>query len=300
MKKNKFLKLKPMLLHEIDKPFNDDNYIFEIKFDGIRALIYMNNDEIIIKSRNNIILNNNYPELLELKKLTKSTCILDGEIVLFDNGKPSFSKLLERVRLKNKETIKNYQIKNPVTFVCFDILYKDYDLTNKTLIERKKILNEFKNNDIFIKTKYYENIGKKLFNFVKKEDLEGIIAKLKESKYTYGIRTKEWIKIKNFKHDKFYICGYINEEDKYIITLVLGELKNNKYYYVGKVILSKKDKLYNKLLKEKVLKDSTLENYDNKNITYIKPSILIDVYYIERTKNNLLRQPFIKKPQLDK
>jgi len=295
MEKNRFLNLKPMLLHEVYKPFNDNKYIFEIKFDGIRALIYIDDNEIIIKSRNNIILNNNYPELIELKKLTNSTCIFDGEIVLFDNGKPSFSKLLERVRLKNKETIKRQQINNPVTFACFDILYKDKDLTNKTLIERKKILNTFKDNDIFIKTKYYEKIGKKLFDFAKKEDLEGIIAKLKESKYTYGIRTKEWIKIKNFKHDKFYICGYINEEDKYIITLVLGELKNNKYYYVGKVILGKKDKLYEKILKEKVLKNSTLEDYKNKNITYIKPSTLIDVHYIERTKNNLLRQPFIKK-----
>lgn len=294
MEKNNFLKLKPMLLHEIDKPFNDDKYIFEIKFDGIRALIYINNKEIIIKSRNNVILNDTYPELLDLVKITNSKCILDGEIVLFENGKPSFSKLLERVRLKNKETIKNYQINNPVTFVCFDILYQDKDLTNNTLLERKKILNKLKDNNIFIKTKYYENVGKKLFQFVKKENLEGIIAKEKLSKYTYGIRTKEWIKIKNFKQDKFYICGYSNEDDNYIITLVLGEEKNNKYYYVGKVILGKKDKLYNKIIKEKVLKNSTLENYNNKNITYIKPSILINVHYIERTKNNLLRQPFIK------
>lgn len=295
MEKNNFLKLKPMLLSEIEKPFNDDNYIFEIKFDGIRALIYIDKNEIIIKSRNNIILNDTYPELLELKKITKSKCILDGEITLFDNGKPSFSKLQERVRLKNRKTIKNYQVNNPVTFVCFDILYKDENLTNKTLLERKKILSKFKDNDIFIKTKYYEKIGIELFNFAKKEDLEGIIAKVKMSKYSYGLRTKEWIKIKNFKHDKFYICGYVDEFDKYIITLVLGEKRNNKYFYVGKVILGKKDNLYNEILKEKVIKESTLEDFDEKNINYLKPEFLIDIHYIERTKNNLLRQPFIKK-----
>lgn len=295
MEKNNFLNNKPMLLDEIFKPFNNKDYIFEIKYDGIRALIYINNEEIIIKSRNNTILNELYPELLKIKNITKDECIFDGEIVLFENEKPSFSKLQERNRLKNKDKIKTISKNNPVTFICFDILYKKYDLTNKTLMERKEILNKFKDNDVFQKTKYFEEYGEDLFKLAKKENLEGIIAKLKRSIYTYNIRCKEWIKIKNFKTDKFYICGYINNTDKYIIVLILGELKNNKYYYVGKVILGKKDKLYNIIIKEKELNKSSLVDYDKKEATYIKPKHLINISYIERTKNNLLRQPFIKK-----
>lgn len=294
MKKNNFLKLTPMLLHETFKPFNDINYIFELKFDGLRALIYINNGEIIIKSRRNIILNNIYPELLEIKNICKEVCVFDGEIVLLQNGKPSFSKLQERARLKNKNKINFMMINYPVTFICFDILYKNKDLTDVPLIDRKKILNKFNDTDYFVKTKYYEGIGKDLFEFIKKENLEGIIAKKKNSLYTYDKRVKDWIKIKNFKLETFYICGYIDVPKNNIITLILGEKINNKYYFVGKVILGKKDNLYKDLIKEKITKNY-LDDFNEKNITYIKPKYTLKVHYMERTKNNLLRQPFIKK-----
>jgi len=294
MEKNNFLKLTPMLLHEVFKPFNNENYIYEIKFDGLRALIYINDGEIIIKSRRNIILNNIYPELLEIKNICKDRCIFDGEIVLLQDGKPSFSKLQERARLKNKNRI-DYMIKNyPVTFVCFDILYKNKDLTNTPLIDRKKILAKIKDTDYFIKTKYYEEIGKDLFEFVKKENLEGIIAKKKNSLYIYNKRVKDWIKIKNFKIETFYICGYIDVPKNNIITLILGEKINNKYHFVGKVILGKKDILYKNLMNEKETKNY-LNNFNEKDIIYLKPKFTVKVHYMERTKNNLLRQPFIKK-----
>ena len=294
MEKNNFLKLTPMLLHEVSKPFNDNNYIFELKFDGLRCLIYIDNGEIIIKSRRNIILNNIYPELLEIKNITNEKCIFDGEIVLFENDKPSFSRLQERARLKNKNRI-NYMIENyPVTFVCFDILYKNKDLTNMPLIDRKHILNKFKNTNYFVKTKYYEGIGKDLFEFVKKENLEGIIAKKKNSLYTYNKRIKDWIKIKNFKLEAFYICGYIDIEKNNIITLILGEKINNDFRFVGKVILGKKDNLYKIIKKEKETKNY-LTNFCEIEVSYIKSKYKVDVYYMERTKNNLLRQPFIKK-----
>lgn len=294
MEKNNFLKLTPMLLHEVSKPFNDNNYIFELKFDGLRCLIYIDNGEIIIKSRRNIILNNIYPELLEIKNITNEKCIFDGEIVLFENDKPSFSRLQERARLKNKNRI-NYMIENyPVTFVCFDILYKNKDLTNMPLIDRKHILNKFKNTNYFVKTKYYEGIGKDLFEFVKKENLEGIIAKKKNSLYTYNKRIKDWIKIKNFKLEAFYICGYIDIEKNNIITLILGEKINNDFRFVGKVILGKKDNLYKIIKKEKETKNY-LTNFCEIEVSYIKAKYKVDVYYMERTKNNLLRQPFIKK-----
>ena len=82
---------------------------------------------------------------------------------MLDNGKPSFSKLQERTRLKNKFKINEIASKNPVCFVCFDILYKGKDLTWVSLIERKKILDKFKENDIFVKSKYFLENGKALF-----------------------------------------------------------------------------------------------------------------------------------------
>lgn len=293
MEKNKFLKLKPMLLHEIFKPFNSKDYIYEIKFDGIRALIYINNGNIIIKSRNNIILNNSYPELLSIKNISDDICIFDGEIVLFNNGKPDFSKLQERTRLKNKYRIEEFSINSPVTFVCFDILYKNKDLTNLSLVDRKNILNQIKDTDNFIKTKYFAEKGNELFKLIKKEKLEGIIAKNKNSKYSYGIRTKEWIKIKNFKEEEFYIGGFIKIKSKNVVSALLCEKKNNKYYFVGKVLFSHKNKEYEKVINSKAVKN-TIENCDEK-ATFIKPKYKLKINYMERTKNNMLRQPFIKK-----
>ena len=295
MEKNKFLKLSPMLLHEIDEPFNSSKHIYEIKFDGLRALIYINKNEIIIKSRRNIMLNDIYPELLKIKNITKDECILDGEIVLFEDGLPSFSRLQERSRLKNKDKIKYMKNNYPVTFVCFDILYKNKDLTNLELIKRKKILNKFKNNKVFYKSKYFENKGIDLFNFVKEKNLEGIIAKLKNSPYIYNKRTNYWLKIKNYQTKDFYIYGYINEEKNYIITLILGEKIDKEHIFVGKVILGKKSELANTLLNAKKISNKYLLDIKDKNINFIEPIYKITVNYMERTKNNMLRQPFIKK-----
>lgn len=294
MKKSDFLKLSPMLLKEINKPFNDDNYLYELKFDGVRALIYINKNEIIIKSRNNTILNNIYPELLNIKKLVKNECILDGEIIILDEfNKPSFSKLQERIRLKNKDKIKNMSINNPVSFVCFDILYNNKDLTNYPLLKRKEILNKIKDNNIFIKSVAYNN-GIKLFNLVKKENLEGIIAKKKDSLYTYNKRVDYWIKIKNFKEEEFFIGGYSLTKNDKLLSVILCEKINNKYYFVGKMSYSNKNDLFNKIKNSKTI-NNYLINYNNKNINYIKPIYKVKVNYMERTNNNLLRQPFIRK-----
>ncbi len=290
MNENKFSKLKPMLLKEIKEPFNNSNYLYELKFDGTRTLIYIENNNILIKSRRNVILNDVYPELLEIKNITKDKCIFDGEIILTINGVPNFSKLQERAKLKNKYKIKYMEDNYPVTFVCYDILYKNKDLTNLTLIERKNILNKFKDTNVFIKSIVY-NDGINLFKLVKLNNLEGIVAKEKTSIYKYGIRTSSWLKIKNLKIEEFLICGYIKNLNN-TISIILGEFKNNKYYYVGKVVLSNKHELYEKIIKEKNI-SNYLENYNNNQVNFIKVKYKINVKYMERTKNNHLRNPHI-------
>ena len=294
MEKNNFLNIFPMLLSEKEKPFNNKNYIYEIKFDGIRALVYINDKEITIKSRNGIILNNIYPELLNLKNMTKETCIFDGEIVLMENNKQSFFRLMERFKIKNKNKAITLKEKYPVTFVCFDILYKNKDLTDLPLIKRKKILDKFNDTNIFLKSKYFLKDGIKLYNIIKKNDLEGIIAKEKNSKYYPNTRSKEWIKIKNYKIEEFYIGGYINKKNKSMVIVYLAEKINQKFFFVGKTSLNKKSDEYQKIIKEKIIKNSPFENYNEAKCNYINPKIKVKVNYIQRTKNNHLREGFIK------
>lgn len=282
-----------MLLEEVSNPFDDDNYIYELKFDGIRTMILIDNGNITIKSRNGIILNDIYPELDSIKNMSKETCIFDGEIVLLEEGKPSFSKVMERFKLKDKIKISRMQNEYPVTFVCFDILYKNKDLTNLSLIERKRILSKFNDTDVFIKTKYIVQDGINYFNEIKKMNLEGIVAKRKDSKYYYGIRTKDWVKIKNYIEEEFFICGYDFNKNN-TIGIILGEKRENKFYYVGKIIMGDKNKLFNKLIKIKKV-NNFLINYEKKESKYIYPKHKLVVNYIERTKDNMLREAFIKK-----
>lgn len=287
-------KFSPMLLHEINKPFDSKEYIFELKFDGIRAIIHINNKTINIYSRNKNKLNDLFPELLNIKNIVDKNVIFDGEIVLMEDGKPSFSSLLKRMRLKNKNIINEESINNPVTFVCFDILYENKDLTNKTLLERKKFLEKYKNNSNFIKTKYFFKNGIKLFNEIKKLNLEGIVAKNIKSKYEINKRSENWIKIKNIKDEDFYICGYIENKKGYMNTLILGNKINNNYYYNGKVTINKNIKDFETIKKQKTISKSPLKDYNNKKITYIPPKLKCSVIYTEKTKNNTLRHAVYK------
>lgn len=285
---------EPMLLSEIEKPFDSKEYLFELKFDGIRSIIHVGPDTFIIYSRNGNDITNLYPELKKIKKYVKNNMIFDGEIVIFHNGKTSFSKLQERNKLRSTLKIKKISEELSVCFIAFDCLYKNNDLTTKTLLERKRILNEIEDNDYFIKTKSVLNDGKTLFKKVKQLGLEGIVAKKIDSTYQIGLCSKEWIKIKNYKIENFYIGGYYDDPKYSMIKLYLGEYRNNKFYYVGKVMMGKKRMLYKKILKELVEKDTVFNNYKDNKVKYIKPKILCTVGYQERTKNNRLRHPVFK------
>ena len=282
--------LKPMLLSEEDKPFNSDDYLYEVKFDGIRALIYIKKNNIIIKSRNNTLLNDIFPELINLKYLVKKECILDGEIILMHKNKESFDKLKTRMKTKIPKKIEYYKENYPVTFICFDILFENKNLTNLPLIKRKEILNKYKENDYFVKSRIFDN-GIKLFKVIKRKNLEGIVAKKKNSKYYPGKRTKDWIKIKRLNESDYYICGY--KEGENVVSLLLGEKENNKYIYISKVILGKNKEEY-KIIKKEKETNNYLLNFDDKTYKYIEPNKVCSVTFLEKTNNNHLRHPVFK------
>lgn len=280
--------IKPMLLAEI--PFEFKNkYLYEVKYDGIRALIYVNKNRISIRTRNNVDVTHLFPELENIKNIIgKNSCIFDGEIVLFDNDKPSFNSLQKRMRLKNDMHIQELSKVNPVIFIVFDIIYQNKDLTNEKLINRKKFLAKYRDTDNFVKTKVYNN-GKKLFMAVKKMGLEGIVAKEKESLYYVNKRSNVWIKLKNYQRDNFYVGGYVKNSASY--SLLLGEKKNNKLYYVGKIKVSNNKDITKKILREKK-KSNPFCNYEGLGI-FITPNIKLEINYLEKTKGNMLRHPFL-------
>ena len=278
-----------MVLKEVEKPFNDDNYLYELKFDGIRALLYVSKDTFQLITRNGNDVSSIYPELRSIQKIVgKREVIFDGELVAFSNGNPSFSSLGKRSHLKNTSKIEDMIEDVPVTYVVFDILYQDKDITSLSLVKRKELLNEYPDTDVFVKSVIYQD-GIHLFSAVQKKGLEGIVAKLKNSIYIPGARVDSWLKIKNFKHEEFFIHGYLKMKEKY--SLLLGEYRNQKLYYVGKVSITEKNPILEKLLNSLESKN-IFENYQ-RAANYIKPIHKINVQYMERTLDNYLRQPFV-------
>lgn len=283
--------LRPMLLKEVNQPFQNDNYFYELKYDGIRALIYASKDILKVITRNGINVTQLYPELENIRKIVgNEEVIFDGEIVAFLNDKPSFQKLQLRSHLKKKEKIKFMVEEVPVAFIAFDILYKNKDLMNEKLVDRKKILGTYPDTEVFIKTKVYEN-GLELFKQVKKIGLEGIVAKEKESLYYPASRQDCWLKIKNFQEEDFIVHGFLKLKEKY--SLLLGEYRGNKLYYVGKVSIVEKNNILKEVKKLKKSKNQFVNYFID--ASYVEPIYKINVHYMERTRNNTLRQPFIKK-----
>ena len=284
---------RPMLLDEVSKPFNDPDYLFEMKLDGMRALIYVDPKKVRIINRRLNVLNDTYPELQTLKYLVKTKCIFDGEIISMVNGFPSFNKLQERILLKNPHKIKYMQENFPVTFVAFDIIYEGKDLTNLPLLQRKKILNKYLDTTYFVKTTYIKEKGISFYEEIKKLNLEGIIAKKINSKYYINTRSKEWLKIKNWYDEEFWICGY-NEDSPYVASLLLGYEDNKELKYAAKVIIGKNKAEYKIIKKCQTSKKSPLIDYDKSEFTFLKPTLKCTVEYLEKTKHNHLRQPVYK------
>jgi len=290
-------KAKPMLLG-VSEAFDSPDHLFELKFDGIRCLAYLDAETVIINRRNNDETKY-FPELHNLHLQVSKRCILDGEIVCFKDGKPNFSKLLNR-HIKDLMKI-NYLAKTmPAIFIVFDILYLDDKLiTEFPLIERKRILKEIIQENEFINiARFIENNGKAFFDIIKKENLEGIIGKEKTSTYKMGKRTDDWLKIKIIHEEILIICGVKFEADGLIKDLITGSYnQNNELVFRDKLYLGanqRNQKFMQDFVQENKLKNPLFADSSFKNITWIKPLLTCKIHYSEKTESGSWRNPVFK------
>lgn len=292
--------IKPMLLSEERKPFNSENYIFELKLDGIRSIVYLDQAGVEIRNKRNVHLNATYPELTKIHRQIKKRCILDGEIFCMRDGRPDFFEVKRRSLMSNAVKIQVAMNKLPVTFTAYDILYVgDEQITNKPLMERKAILQEIvmENERISI-SRYVSNNGIDLYNLTVEKGLEGIVAKKKDSKYYIGKTTKEWIKIKNLQDDDFVICGYV-PKDNGITSLVLGAYDKGRLVYQSHVTLGVSRREFERIRQVRRTKNPFPDIADDSAI-WIEPELVCTVQYMMRTKGGGLRQPVFKGLRDDK
>jgi len=204
--------IHPMLAISVDKAFDDDEWLFEIKWDGYRAVAFLDGKSLRLVSRNQNDLTKAYPELQEIpNQITARTAVLDGEIVaLDDEGRPSFGLMQQRTGVgEGGRRIRRTRDDIRVVYYVFDLLYLDgHDLMQADLEQRKQLLASIvTSGDLLRYSDHWVGSGKTLFEAAGQRGLEGIIAKRRVSCYLQK-RSSEWLKIKITKRQECVIGGY--------------------------------------------------------------------------------------------
>lgn len=288
--------VRPMLAKTVDTPFDRANWIYEIKWDGYRAIAQINSEKVNLYSRNGISYNEKFESIA--KSLTKfsGNAVLDGEIVMLDStGRPDFQLLQDYPSTKSK---------GELVFYVFDILHFDgRDLTDLPLVKRKEILRSvIPPLDGIRYSDYVEESGRAFFSVAQKLNLEGIMAKDAESRYLIGQRSDSWLKIKTGKTQIATIAGFTSPKGNrsHIGALILGIRKQGKLIYIGHTGGGFNDENLKTTL-EKLTPLITDEcPFDevpktNAPATWVRPVIKCEVTFKEWTKDNKMRHPIFSR-----
>ncbi len=283
---------KPQLATLTDKIFESNDWIYETKYDGYRALIIINKEKVELVSRKGLSFNAKYRSLVKSFGIIENDVILDGEIVVEDEkGLSHFQWLQYFAENPNRGKLKCY---------VFDILYfNGFDLTSLTLLQRKKILEALlPETDDIIYSRHTIGNGQKALDKVRKEGGEGLIAKKADSKYLINKRSKDWLKIKVSKEQEMVIGGYTDPKGSRsgFGSLLLGYYNGDKLVYSGKVGTgfnedSLKD-MYDRLkgLERKTMPFEAVPREERK-AHWVNPELVAQIKYSEWTETDSLRHP---------
>ncbi|WP_455716847.1 ATP-dependent DNA ligase [Anaerosporobacter sp.] len=287
--------IKPMLISEQLEPYDDPGSIFELKLDGIRCIAYCD-DHTDLRNKRDMKLIPRFPELRDINKSCKEKCILDGELIVANNGLPDFYEVQKRTLMSDLFKIQLACSKLPASFVAYDILYyKDKEVTGLPLLERKSLLSDTVDESERISvSRYVETNGVMLFDLAKEQKLEGIVGKKKDSLYWFGKRTKDWIKCKLMSTDDCVVCGYI-VKDNNMVSLVLGQYTHEgTLIYKGHVTMGVSLRLLNQ--QKYTVIDNSPFGYipkGNDEAIWLEPNLVCVVESMPNDKESF-RQPVFK------
>lgn len=294
--------LRPMLAVS-GKPFDDPNFIYEIKWDGFRCLAYLNKDKTVLRSRNLLDLTPSFPELAGLHRYVKGyPALLDGEIVAFKNGLPSFGALQARGLGSGSPGIKNLAGKEPALFIAFDLLYTGGVSCMEEPLERRKDLlaGSVNAGGPAVVVNFISGAGRDFFQACAAKGLEGVMAKRLGSPYLPGRRSPAWQKFRHVLEAELLICGYqAGRGGRKLGALILGKGTNGKIVYRGKVGTG-----FSQLEERRLLALLGALGVDEpavpappkeKRLTYwVKPLLTCSVEYLGLTDDGLLRHPLYR------
>lgn len=292
--------LKPMLATLADDAFDREDWIYEIKWDGYRAVAFVKDGKAKLVSRNLKPFTEKYGPVTDALSGLNYNAVFDGEIVAIDeNGVPNF------------QLMQNWQ-NTPVQlqFCIFDILWYDgYDLTALPLLERKRILSQVlpDENPVLRYSDHIVGKGKQFFNLALKQGLEGIMAKKADSKYYIGNRTDAWLKIKVNQRQEVVIAGFTEPRNarQYFGALMLGIYKDDELVYIGHSGSGFNTKTLAdtyKKLKPLVTDKCPFKKWPKSNmpVTWVKPKLVCEIKFSEWTRDGMARHPIFMGLREDK
>ncbi|HEU0109435.1 MAG TPA: DNA ligase D [Flavisolibacter sp.] len=304
--------LQPMLASLVTEPVKEQGWLYEMKWDGYRALVYIENGMVTIRSRNNKSFNEKFYPLTNRFQNWNINAVFDGEIVVVnDEGVPDFGAL----QLWRSEA------DGHLFFYAFDVLWMEGRLLMHLPVEeRRQLLKAIMpvNDPVLRTSESLENKGDKAFEEARKLHLEGVMAKRMGSIYVPGQRSKDWLKIKTEKRQELVIGGYtINEgTNKLFSALLLGIIEKGKFNFVTPVGTG-----FNRKMQEEIVKQlkpyitpkslfSTEPEYNKPSrfrpnppkaeVVWVKPKLVAEISYRELTPGGAIRQPSFKGLRPDK
>jgi bifunctional non-homologous end joining protein LigD len=292
--------VKPMLATLVKKPFDHPDWIFEVKWDGYRAVAEIREGVVSLYSRNRISLDEKFSPIADSLQKLGFDAVIDGEIVVVDDlGHPDFQMLQNYRKLKSGHLL----------YYVFDLLhFQGHDLTGLPLLRRKDILRKVLLSSP--KIKFSDHVWKEgvlFFNAVKEKGLEGIIAKHSQSTYQMGRRSRQWLKVKTRLTQEGVIAGFTEPRGgrRYFGTLVLGAFEGDELIYIGhsgggftaknlKELRERLDPLIQKKCPFKI------EPKTYTPVTWLKPELVCEVAFAGWTEDGIMRQPVFLRLREDK
>lgn len=299
--------IRPMLAVSVEEAFDDPAWLFEIKWDGYRAVAFIEDGNARLVSRNQNELTHQYPELQDLPRYVKGrSVVLDGEVVALDEeGRPSFSLMQQRTGFRPGKGRRPGVAGIPIMYFAFDLLYLDgFDLRRVTLEERKRLLSEHLSTSPIVRfSDHYEANGKALLEAARAKGLEGIVAKRRSSCYEEK-RSSDWRKIKIRHQIECVIGGYTEPEGSraHFGSLVLGLYDEKKRLIpVGQAGSGFNQRslreIYEQLKKLEIDKSPFYGQVDSPRKThFVKPQFVAQIEFAEWTHETADTTPKLRAP----
>lgn len=299
--------MDPMLATLTDRRFSDDDWIFERKLDGERCIAYRCGDRVRLCSRNKKVLNDTYPEIEEaLQAIGPDTIVVDGEIVAFEDSVTSFSRLQDRIQIRDRARARTSGVE--VFYYVFDLLYLEgYDTTAVPLRSRKSLLKQaIEYADPLRYTMHRNADGEAYYHEACEKGWEGIIAKYARGRYIHS-RSKEWLKFKCVHRQEFVIGGYTEPEGSRIGfgALLLGYCEGDELVYAGRVGTGFDDETLTSLSERLQSLEQDRSPFagseaGGKGVHFVAPELVGEVGFTEWTGQGKLRHPRFEGLRRDK